>query len=168
MAKKLHTAVPTTPEPILTHDELLKQANEETVLYIKYMREHNDKDRLELATKLAAPNADFTSIISWNLDDMIKLEIKEGVIKYFDNLIRPRPDGESFAGSPWEAVKIIYAAVQNALLDNYGWQGEDLEPYSTSIAHNACAILRRSALKNLYRCDLKFIRYNAKKLGEVL
>jgi hypothetical protein len=167
MVRKLHTTVLTTPtpEPVPTRDELLKQVCEETIFYIKHMREHNDKDRQALAIKLAAPNADFTRIVSLNLNDMIELEIKEGVVKYFDQLITR---GEDPNFTAWEAIKHIYDAIKQTLLDGYSWQFLDLEPTSTSISHNACAILRQSALKSFFRNGLSFVRYNAKKLGETV
>jgi hypothetical protein len=168
MLKRLAPSCIKVPAPVLTHDELLQQANKETVYYINYMREQNIKDRLELTTKLAVPNADFTRIISWNLSDMVTLEINEGVVKYFDQLVMPEHEGEVSTISQWEAIKIIHKAVQKTLLDNYSWRGEDLEPNSTSIAHNACASLRQAALKNFYRNGFSFVRYNAKQLGEVL
>jgi hypothetical protein len=147
-----------------THEEVLKDANEQSLFYFNHLEREATKKMIELRSLLADPSQSISRTISWKADEVLKAEVQLQLVTGFKMLQQADRDGDAY--TPWEAAKYIYLNITSALLDMSSFGGEDITSNSSSSARNAMTSLRREALSSIRRWDLSFINHYTKKLGD--
>ena len=150
------------PEP--THEELLAEANEQSLFYFNHIEKDAIKKMVSLRSEFANEENSLSRLISWKSDDILKVEVQLEMVRCFKLLQQDDRDGDAY--TPWEAAKYVYLDITERLLEMSSYGGQDISSNSTSSSHNSMAHYRHEALRSAYRWDINFVKYHAKKLGD--
>lgn len=161
MAKQ-SAPVTITPKPEPTHEELLAKVNEEASWNFGHMNTQASNKLDEIRARLVDPTRCLSNEIGWVADDIVQAEVRAEAVKWFTGMISPEADKQR---TPWEAAIYIYRDLQERLISQSSYYGQDIHSCSTDPVANGMAHYRAKAISHVLRYDLSFVKHYAKKLS---